>query len=177
MGAVGEAPNALRSALVASAMTLVLLSLPAAASAANPPACDTSAYPVPFLVIDGKSVVVRNTRYLQMRQNTHSTDSASAQSDPEHPFPLTVTPSTGGSTTYTVNDWARDQFPVTFASGETADVTATYVEVHNSYSGQVLVTTRCTRTVSASFSKPPVKRHRHKHHRHRHRDRNGDDDV
>jgi hypothetical protein len=172
LGPVGVTPNVLRSALVAPAVTLVLLSLPGVASAANPPACDPSIYPVPFLVIDG-TTVVRNTRYMEMRQSPHATDSGSAQSDPEGSFPLTVAPSNGGSTTYTVRDWAQDQFPVTFASGETDVVTATYVEVHTSYSFGSSVSTRCTRTVSANFSAPPVT-HRRRRHRHRHRDRGGD---
>jgi hypothetical protein len=154
-------PNLLWSLLAASAAVVALALLPAAASAANPPACDTNVYPVPFLIIDGKSVVIRNTRYLKMRQNGHASEGLHHEGTPEHPFPLKVVKSNGGGThNFTVNDYARDEFPISFARHQTADATATYVEDHIEYTivlGLVVSTkVRCTRTVTAHFNRPKV---------------------
>jgi hypothetical protein len=150
------------SLLAASAGMVVLAMLPAVASAANPPPCDPSVYPVPFLIIDGKSVVIKNTRYLKMRQNGHSSEGLRHEATPEQPFPLKVVKSGGGGTfNFTVHDYARNEFPIKFAKGQTADATATYVEQHIEYtvvSGLVITTkVRCTRTVTAHFNRPKVK--------------------
>jgi hypothetical protein len=124
-------------------------------SAADPPSCDSQGYPVAFLRING-SIYVRNTRYIKVRLNPKAQNNAKAQSDPEYPFPLTVAPSNGASHTFTVRSYPKDQFPVSFAKGETDQVTAKYVEVHTSYGFLgTLITTRCTRTLSATFRAPP----------------------
>jgi hypothetical protein len=157
--------------VAASAVSLGALGLPGVAAAANPPACDTNVYPVSFLVIDG-STFTGNTRYLELRQNPHATDSLSGQSDPEYPFPVNVQLSNGGSLNYTAHDYAKDQFPVKFAPRSiTAGVTATYVEDHTEEGPGPLIpvhTVRCTRTISASFKAPPkpkkTKKHRRGHH-------------
>jgi hypothetical protein len=155
----------LRSALAASAVAIAALALPAAAGAVNPPACDPSVYPIPFLVFDG-SIFTGDTRYLVLRQNKHATDSLSGQSDPEYPFPVDVALTSGGSLHFTAHDYARDQFPVKFVPRSIrATATTTYVEAHTEEDAATPVhTVRCTRTVKATFKAPP-KPKKKKHHR------------
>ena len=167
--------NRLRGALAASAVTVVLLCVPTAASAANPPAC-TSAFPTAFFVIDG-STTIGNTRWVELRENPHATDTVEGQSDAEYPFPLTIAMSQSGSNTYAVHDYAKDQFPATFGKGETAAVSATYVEDHVTYDLLGGHTTRCTRTITANLTAPPrpkKKKHHHHHHHHHHQGQDQD---
>jgi hypothetical protein len=157
----GDRRNSFRIAGIAgAAVALALLALPAGAAAANPPACDTSVYPTPWLVFDG-TTVRSFTRYIELRQNRHSNDNsnASGDADVEYPFSVKVNKSNGTSRTFTVHDYARDQFPTTFGRGQTAVASATYVENHTEYSalGSTLHV-RCTRTVTASFKRPKKKK-------------------
>jgi hypothetical protein len=158
----GDRRNSFRSAgLAGAAVALVLLALPAGAAAANPPACDPSVYPRPWLLFDG-TTVAGFTRYLELRQNPHSTDNpnGSGDADVEYPFHVRVDKSNGTSRTFTVHDYARDQFPVTFARGQTAVARATYVENHTEYTTLGMrFNVRCTRTVTASFKRPKKKKH------------------
>ena len=149
------------STLVRSALAtaLVLLSLPAVGSAADPPTCDSLGYTVAYLRIDG-SEYAGSTRYIKMRLATKDQTDEKAQSDPEYPFPLTVAPSNGASRTFTVRGFPNDEFPVTFSKGETDVVTAKYVEVHTSFGLLGVTNTRCTRELSATFRKPPRPRAR-----------------
>jgi hypothetical protein len=142
------------AALAGCAVVGALLVAPTGASAANPPACDTSVYPTPFLIIDG-STFRRNTRFLEMRQNPRSTDKPSGDADPEYPFPLRVDRTKHASRTFTVHDYAKDQFAVTFNRPETAFARATYVEVHTEYIGIATIFVRCTRVVTKTFKAPP----------------------
>lgn len=147
--------------LALAAAAAAMLGLPSGAAAVDPPACDTSVYPYPFLIIDG-SRFVGSTRYFMMRQNPDSTKSENGDSDPEHPFNVKLTTNQGRHRTYTVTDYGKNQMPFTFHTGEIAHVTAKYVEVHTEY--MVIgpaVFVRCTRTVSKNFDKPPKKRRRH----------------
>jgi hypothetical protein len=169
---VGSRRNILTSAFLAPTVTLALLGSSQEASADSAPPCDPQVFPAPFLVIDG-SAVVGKTRYIKLRLNRPAIDSLNGQSDPEYPFSLTVAPSNGGSSTHTVRDYAKDEFPAKFATGETDLVTATYVEVHTSYGPTGAgMNTRCSRTVSARLREPPTprssggsgKRHRRRHH-------------
>jgi hypothetical protein len=169
MGQVGMTANRLRGTLAVSALAVVLLCVPTAASAANPPAC-TSAFPTAFLVIDG-TTVIGNTRWVELRQNPHANDSVNGPADPEYPFPLTIAMSQSGSHTYSVHDYAKDQFPATFGKGETAAVSATYVEDRTTYDALGAHSVRCTRTITASLTAPPrpkKKKHHHHHHHHHH---------
>jgi hypothetical protein len=146
--------------MAAGALTCALLAAPTGASAANPPACDPSVYPTPFLLIDG-SIFARNTRYLKLRQNPRSTvnQNGNGDSDPEYPFPVRVDRTRHAPRTFTVHDYAKDQFPVSFLRPETAVVKATYVEVHTEYVGLIVtVLVRCTRTVTKTFHAPPRQR-------------------
>ena len=145
------------------AVAAAMLGLPSSAAAVDPPACDPSVYPTPFLIIDG-SRFIGATRYFKMRQNPHSTDDPNGRgdSDPEHPFNVNLTTNQGRHRTYTVNDYGSAQMPFTFHTGEIAHVVAKYVEVHQEYQaiGPALFV-RCTRTVSKDFKKPPKKKRRH----------------
>jgi hypothetical protein len=146
------------AALAGCAVAGALLVAPTGASAANPPACDTSVYPTPFLIIDG-STFRRNTRFLEMRQNPRSTDNPNGDADPEYPFPLRVDRTKHASRTFTVHNYAKDQFAVTFNRPETAFAKATYVELHTEYIGDgfgaIQVQVRCTRVVTKTFKAPP----------------------
>src|SRR5205814_6674779 len=108
------------------------------------------------------TAVVRFTRYIELRQNPHSNDNPndSGDADVEYPFPVRVDKSNGASHTFTVHNYAKDQFPTTFGHGQTAVASATYVENHTEYSalGSTLHV-RCTRTVTASFKRPKKKHH------------------
>jgi hypothetical protein len=174
------AANLFRPTLAACAAALVLLVVPGTAAAVNPPACDPSVYPYAFLYIDG-STFAGNTRWLELRQNPKGTDQQSGQSDPEYPFQLRVDKSDGTSRTFTVHDYAQDQFPVTFASGVTAHASATYVEVHTEENSTPLpyFNVRCTRTISADFKKPPKPKRTKAHRGHGggggHREDDGED--
>jgi hypothetical protein len=139
--------------------------VPGSAAALNPPPCG-STYPTAFLVIDG-SRVTTNTRWIEMRINPKTAYKENAQGDPQYPFPLTIALSQTGSHTYQVHDYAKDQFPARFHKGETAHVSATYVEDHTEYS-QIIGTyhVQCTRTVTADFKAPPQKKKHKKHHHH-----------
>jgi hypothetical protein len=148
--------SARRSAVAAFAFACALLAIPSGASAANPPACDSLGYPIPFLVIDG-STFAGNTRFLELRQNPNSTKSTKGDADPEYPFPLRVDRTRHAPRTFTVHDYAKDQFPVAFKRPETAVARATYVEVHTE-EVLVRVLVRCTRTVSKTFKAPPKQR-------------------
>ena len=153
-----------RAALVAlGATAAAMLGLPSGASAADPPPCDPSVYPTPFLIIDG-SRFINSTRYLKMRQNPHSGDNKDGNGDsvPEQPFHVNLDTNQGRHHTYTVNDYGKAQMPFTFHTGEIAHVVAKYVEVHTEYQavGPALLI-RCTRTVSKNFDKPPKKKRRH----------------
>jgi hypothetical protein len=143
--------------------------LTAEARADSAPPCDPQVYPAAFLRIDG-SAAVGKTRYIRLSLNRPAIDNEKGQSDPEYPFSLTIAPSNGGSSTYTVRDYAKAEFPATFATGETDLVTATYVEVHTSSGLLGTMNTRCSRTISARFKAPPKPRsgggrgHRRRHH-------------
>jgi hypothetical protein len=157
-----------RKLTVCAFMVLVLAGLPAGASAASAPPCDPQVYPSAYLRIDG-SVAVGKTRYVRLRVNEPGADSLQGQADPEYPFPLNVAPSNGASRRYTVRDFAKDEFPVRFSTGETDRLTATYVEVHTSYAPGIApintgvpVDTRCSRTISTRLREPGGSRgHRH----------------
>ena len=131
------------------------------ALAAPAPPCDTAAYPIPFLRLYG-GLVVGKTRYieLQIRPGRKQEHNLNAWSDPEYPFPLTVTPSNGASTSYNVTNYARQTFPARFTSKtQTSHVTATYTEIHTSSSMLTgTTTTRCSRTISATYKAPPTPR-------------------
>jgi hypothetical protein len=143
--------------------------VPGAAQAVNPPTCHSLGYDYPFFRIDG-STFARNVRWLELRQakTPHPADPVNHpgdqypnkyDSDPEYPFQLRVDRTQHASRTFTVHDYARDQFKVSFNQGERATATATYVEDHSGYSptgGTLHV--RCTRTISAKFKKPPRQR-------------------
>ena len=137
------------------------LGAPTAALAASPPACDPAVYPRPFLAFE--SVYSRNTRWIQMRERENMT-APSDQGDPEYPFPLTVDLSRHPATTHMIHSYPRDQVAVRFKRGETAAVTATYVEVHTEYDalgngGNV----RCTRVVRTHYKAPPGRNSPHYH--------------
>jgi len=155
--------NPLRAALAAAGAAVALLCVPSTAGAVNPPPCDTSVYPVPFLVIDG-TTVTKSTRWIELVINPKTAYKERRQADVLYPFPLTINRSLHGSHTYQVHDYARDQFGATFAKGETAHVTTTYVEDHTEYS--IILGTyhvQCSRTVSADFKRPKQKKKK-KHH-------------
>lgn len=154
-GQRGTGPRLRRSLLVAAVATVGALAAPGAASAVDPPTCSSLGYSTPFLIIDGKSVVVGTTRWIEMRENPRSTNNLNAQSTPEQPFPLTIDMSYSAPRTYTVRNYARNQFPARFHRGETALVTAKYVEQHTEQSRLLgTVRVRCTRTVTAHFNRP-----------------------
>jgi hypothetical protein len=150
-----------RVAVATGALACALLAMPGGAGAANPPACDPSVYPIPFLVIDGSNFV-RNTRFLELRQNPSSTRSTKGDADPEYPFPLRVDRTRHPTRTFTVHDYAREQFPVVFFRPETAVARATYVEDHTEYPvtgfSAITVHVRCTRTLTKTFKAPPKQR-------------------
>ncbi|TMK64884.1 MAG: hypothetical protein E6G53_07205 [Actinobacteria bacterium] len=162
---MGRQGRPFRAAVAAAGAAGALLALPAAAPAPliNPPPCG-STYPTPFLIIDG-STVTKNTRWIEMRINPKTAYKVNAQADPNYPFPLTISLSQTGSHTYQVHNYAKDQFPATFHKGETAHVTAKYVEDHTEYS-QIIGTyhVQCTRTVTHDFKAPPRAKHKKKHH-------------
>ena len=165
----------LRTGLAVAAVFIVLLALPGLASAADPPPCESLGYNAPFLIIDGKSDVAGNTRYISLRESprsaakpNNSTGTPNNQADVEKPFNVTVAPSNEvGTHTYTIHDYAQDQVPVKFSRGETDDVSAKYIEVHTkTMAGITTITTqeRCTRKVKDTFNAPPQRRRHRRHH-------------
>jgi hypothetical protein len=147
-----------RHALAVGVLALVLpAGFTSSAVAAPAPPCDTAAYPIPFLRLYG-GLVVGKTRYieLQIRPGQKQQSDLSAWSDPEYPFPLTVTPSNGAPTSYNVTNYARQTFPARFTSKtQTSHVTATYTEIHTSSAMLTGTTnTRCSRTISATYKAP-----------------------
>lgn len=146
-----------KAGLAGIAAALALLLAPGVAPAALPPACNTSIYPKPWLLIDG-SLSANFTRYLQMVKNPKASTNPSGNDDAdiEYPFTLHVDKSNGVSRNFTVHDYARDQFPVFFGRGQTANARATYVEVHTDYDAILgfRTVTRCSRTVTAHFKRP-----------------------
>jgi hypothetical protein len=156
---MGARSTLVRFSSMVSVAALALLTVPAVGSAADPPTCDSLGYAVAYLRIDG-SIYAGSTRYIKLRLTRKNPTDGKAQSDPEYPFPLTVAPSNGASRTFTVRSFPKDEFPVTFSKGETDVVTAKYVEVHTSYGLLGVMSTRCTRELSATFRKPPRPRAR-----------------
>jgi hypothetical protein len=156
----GSRRNSFRSAVLAGTVAaLALLALPAGAAAVNPPACDTSVYPKPWLVFDG-TTFANFTRYIELRQNPKASKAPSGNDDAdvEYPFTVRITKSNGVTRTFTIHDYARDQFPTHFARGQTAVARTTYVENHTEYSalGSTLHV-RCSRTITANFKRPKKK--------------------
>lgn len=153
---MGGMRKRVRLALLVSLAALGSLTLPGPASAAEPPECDPAFFPTSFLLIDG-SHFIGNTRYFKLKLNPRNTDSIPAQSDPEYPGTLTIDPSNGPPTTFPVTNYARNEFPAAFATGETDLVTVRYTEIHTDYAFRtIVINTRCTRVLAFTFKKPPV---------------------
>jgi hypothetical protein len=150
-----------RGGFGSAAVAAAALVLPTMASAAaNPPTCDPAVYPRAFLAFE--SVYSKNTRWVQMEER-ENTGELREQADAEYPFPLTVDPSKSPSSTHMIHSYPRDQVAIRFKRGETAIVTATYVEVHTEYDLIGAHNVRCTRVVRTHYKAPPGRHSRHYH--------------
>ena len=150
-----------RQALAVAALALGLpAGFTSSASAAPAPPCDTLAFPTPFLRFYG-GIFNANTRFIELHIRPARDSKESEWASLEYPFQVTVTSGDGTSKTYDVTNYARQQFPASFTNRtQTAHATATYTEVHGSGATfpALAGTTRCSRTISATYKAPPKPR-------------------
>ncbi|MDQ1699422.1 MAG: hypothetical protein QOG34_1285 [Frankiaceae bacterium] len=126
------------------------------ASSASAATCDPAAYPTPFLRFYG-GIYNAKTRFIELHVRPGQNTGVRSWSDPAYPFTVTVAPSNGAPRSFTVTNYARQQFPAKFTSRtQTTHVTATYDEIHTDYSPLgTAVNTTCSRTISATYKAPP----------------------
>jgi hypothetical protein len=131
----------------------------ASASSASAAACDPATYPTPFLRFYG-GIYNAKTRFIELHVRPGPNTGVNSWSDPVYPFTVTVDPSNGAPRSFTVTNYARQQFPARFTSRtQTTHVTATYDEIHTNSPGLLVpLTTTCSRTISATYKAPPKPR-------------------
>jgi hypothetical protein len=146
-----------RNAVVVAALAVALTG--AFASSASAAACDPAVYPTPFLRFYG-GIYNANTRFIELQVRPGAKTGVQSWSDPAYPFTVTVAPSNGAPRSFTVTNYARQQFPAKFTSRtQTTHVTATYDEIHTTYPlPGTPVNTTCSRTISATYKAPPKPR-------------------
>jgi hypothetical protein len=141
---------------VVAALAVVLTGAFASSASAAP--CDPATFPTPFLRFYG-GIYNANTRFVELHVRPGRNSGVNAWSDPVYPFTVTVAPSNGAARSFTVTNYARQQFPAKFTSRtQTTHVTATYDETHTTYPLLAPVFTTCTRTISATYKAPPKPR-------------------
>lgn len=147
-----------RNAILAVTFALALTG--ASASSAAAATCDPAAYPTPFLRFYG-GIYNAHTRFIELHVRPGNNTGVNSWSDPAYPFTVTVAPSNGAPKSFTVTNYARQQFPAKFTSKtQTTHVSATYDEIHTTVSGLLApVNTTCTRTISTTYKAPPKSPH------------------
>jgi hypothetical protein len=140
--------------VAALAVASTAVSVPSASAAT----CDPATYPTPFLRFYG-GIYNAKTRFIELHVRPGRDTGINSWSDPVYPFTVTLAPSNGAARSFTVTNYARQQFPAKFTSRtQTTHATATYDEIHTTGS----VSTACTRTISATFKAPPKPKPTHR---------------